>query len=138
MTGFAYVSDLVMEIAEANGMETDAGMAATLKNTLDLYKTKIVETLGAAGYAGSSTVTGTLDSAMNDREALKELIQESFPDDPDMVAVYEHLFDNMTLEEGEFTDPERDPATPPYVHGPDLRGYGRTCAIRSICAGLWR
>lgn len=27
-------------------------MAATLKNTLDLYKTKIVETLGAAGYAG--------------------------------------------------------------------------------------
>lgn len=109
--GFAYVSDLVMEIAEANGMETDAGMAATLKNTLDLYKTKIVETLGAAGYAGSSTVTGTLDSAINDREALKEMIQESFPDDPDMVAVYEHLFDNMTLEEGEFTDPERDPAT---------------------------
>lgn len=109
--GFAYVSDLVMEIAEANGMETDEGMAATLKNTLDLYKTKIVETLGAAGYAGSSTVTGTLDSAMNDREALKELIQESFPDDPDMVAVYERLFDNMTLEEGEFTDPERDPAT---------------------------
>ena len=109
--GFAYVSNLVMEIAEANGMETDAGMAATLKNTLDLYKPKIVETLGAAGYAGSSTVTGTLDSAMNDREALKELIQESFPDDPDMVAVYEHLFDNMTLEEGEFTDPERDPAT---------------------------
>lgn len=48
---------------------------------------------------------------MNDREALKELIQESFPDDPDMVAVYERLFDNMTLEEGEFTDPERDPAT---------------------------
>ena len=109
--GFAYVSNLVMEIAEASGMETDAGMAATLKNTLDLYKTKIVETLGAAGYAGSSTVTGTLDSAMNDREALKELIQESFPGDPDMVAVYERLFDNMTLEEGEFTDPERDPAT---------------------------
>ena len=109
--GFAYVSDLVMEIAEANGMETDEGMAATLKNMLELYKTKIVETLGAAGYAGSSTVTGTLDSAMNDREALKELIQESFPDDPDMVAVYERLFDNMTLEEGEFTDPERDPAT---------------------------
>lgn len=49
---------------------------------------------------------------MNDREALKEMIQESFPDDPDMVAVYERLFDNMTLEEGEFTDPERDPGHP--------------------------
>lgn len=35
--GFAYVSDLVMEIAEANGMETDEGMAATLKNMLELY-----------------------------------------------------------------------------------------------------
>lgn len=69
MTGFAYVSDLVMEIAEANGMETDAGMPATLKNTLDPYKTKIVEPSAPAGYAGSSTVTGTLDNAMNDREA---------------------------------------------------------------------
>ena len=86
-------------------------MAATLKNTLDLYKTKIVETLGAAGSAGSSTVTGTLDSAMNDREALKELIQESFRTILTWWLFMSISFDNMTLEEGEFTDPERDPAT---------------------------
>ena len=38
--GFAYISDLLVEMAEVNGMETDDGMAATMESMLDLYKNK--------------------------------------------------------------------------------------------------
>lgn len=109
--GFAYISDLLVEMAEVNGMETDDGMAATMESMLDLYKTKIVEAFSTTAYTGSSTLTENLDSVLKDREAFEKLIGEAFPDDPDMAKVYERIFDNMTLEEGEFADPERDTAT---------------------------
>ena len=106
--GFAFVADQMKEAvkreAEARGTEVDQGALDTIDTVLSLYKNQIVTALGAGGLAAKPSVTTDLDEA-------RAMIEEAFQESPDLVEFYGNLFDKMVVEEGEFTDPERDTAT---------------------------
>lgn len=109
--GFAYAPNLITELAEKKGVKLNEAMVNMIRGILAVNKARIVAALGAMSYAGASTVTGGLDAVLNNRETFMKAVRQVFPDDTGIADVYKRVFDKMTLEEGEFADPERDTAT---------------------------
>lgn len=133
--GFAYLAGMLRSQIEASGDQVNEDVLEMLENMLDLYKSQIVAMFSAAAPATFPSLSGQFQSSMNDPELIMSYVEQIFEDDPQMVHFYEDLLAKVSVEEGDFTDPERDTATchsSMTLTGEDLAGFCDTQYMRSI------
>ncbi len=99
---FAMLTDLMKaNLAEA-GMDANAVQA--LENSMAEAKNSIVEAVGSGVQA-----TPQVSSPATLEESLA-IVEQMFPDDPEMVNYIKGLYEDVTIEDGSFADENRDTA----------------------------
>ena len=103
---FAFLTQVMISAMEAEGEKVDAATREALETGMQQYKTVILSCLDSADAASFSPTT---------REEAMEMISKMFGDDPKMMEYIEGIYNKMTVEDGSFTDDERDPADQKYT-----------------------
>lgn len=101
--GFAYLTDVLKAQLRAEGAaESDL---SALETSMAQFKNAIVKA------AGSSVMGSSFDSVGSDAAAAAQMLW----DDPEMQTFAEMVYEKMTIENGSFTDAERDAADQKYA-----------------------
>lgn len=103
---FAMLSDLMQDVMMMSGAD-EAAMQA-MEASLNETKTSIVTSIGTG-----VTLEPQVSTPATFEESLA-LVEEMFPDDPQMVNYIKGLYDDMTIEDGSFADENRDTADQKY------------------------
>lgn len=103
---FAFLTQVMIAGMEAEGEKVDAATREALETGMEQYKTALLSSLGSAEAAASFSPTT--------REEAMEMVSKMFKDDPKMMEYVEGIYDKMVVEDGSFTDDERDPADQKY------------------------
>ena len=104
---FAFLTQVMISAMEAEGEEVDAATRKALETGIEQYKAALLASLGSADAAASFSPT-TYEEA-------REMVSKMFADDPKMMEYVEGIYDKMVIENGSFTDDERDPADQKYT-----------------------
>lgn len=103
---FAFLTQVMIAGMEAEGEKVDAATREALETGMEQYKTALLSSLGSAEATASFSPTT--------REEAMEMVSKMFKDDPKMMEYVEGIYDKMVVEDGSFTDDERDPADQKY------------------------
>lgn len=124
--GFAFVTDLLKASMASEGV--DEASIEVLESTMAEAKDSIVTALGT-GVAPAVSM-----SPKTTEEALAQA-QEMFKDDPEMLSYINSVMNRMVIEDGLFTDEERDAADQKYsmvMTGEDLTALCDTQYLRKL------
>lgn len=116
---FAFLTQVMIAGMEAEGAKVDAATREALETGMEQYKTAILSSLGSADAAASFSPAT--------REKEMEMLSKMFGGDPKMMEYIEGIYDKMVVEDGSFTDDERDPADQKYSVTLDKEDLLKVC-----------
>lgn len=116
---FAFLTQVMISVMEAKGEKVDAATREALETGMQQYKTVILSGLDSTDAVASFSPTT--------REEAMEMMSKMFGDDPKMMEYVEGIYNKMTVEDGSFTDDERDPADQKYTLTLDKEDLLKVC-----------
>lgn len=114
--GIAFVTDLLKQ-----SMEAEDALDENTAQMLDTAMTEMKASILLAMETGMQPQT-----TVNPEEGIA-VIEKMFPDDPGMVEYIKSVYENMKVEEGEFTSETRDTANGKYVMSMDNEDLLAVC-----------
>ena len=116
---FAFLTQVMISAMEAEGEKVDAATREALETAMEQYKATILTSLSNPDAAASFSPAT--------REEEMEMLTKMFGDDPKMMEYIEGIYDKMVIEDGSFTDDERDPADQKYSVTLDKEDLLKVC-----------
>lgn len=116
--GFAFLTDLLMMALEQEGAA--AADLEAVETSMTELKTSVVTAMANPAAASASVTT------MTQKEEW-EMVVELFGDDPQMVEYLQSMRDKMVVENGSFTDANRDTADQKYSMTLDSEDLLKVC-----------
>ena len=133
----AFLADMMKAAVEARAraydVEANEEVVAALEEAMAQYKKQMTAAIAIAAENKDDAMT------VKTPEEISAMAEKLFEDDPEMATFIKEIYDNMTVEEGDFSDDARDPATQKYtmsMTGEDYAAICDTAYMRSMVKSI--